>query len=109
MGAGLRDCWFWAIIVGGTRPYRMYEFLHFSFRLFEQFYGAVIAVNCRSQSSLKVEDSESIGNNMNVFFNRRSTPMNTDQIASAFICVYLLISAVKNSQSNANNIRYPTS
>ncbi|TAD82401.1 MAG: hypothetical protein EAZ78_17720 [Oscillatoriales cyanobacterium] len=35
VGAGLRDCLFWAIIVGGTRPYRMYEFLHFSFRLFE--------------------------------------------------------------------------
>jgi hypothetical protein len=49
----------------------MYEFLRFSFCLFEQFYGAVIAVNCRSQSSLQVEDSESIGNNMNVFFNRR--------------------------------------
>jgi hypothetical protein len=26
--------------------------------------------------------------------------MNADEISSAFICVYLLISAVKNSQSN---------
>jgi hypothetical protein len=27
VGAGLRDCLFWAIIVGGTRPYKIDEFL----------------------------------------------------------------------------------
>ena len=35
VGAGLRDGLFWAIIVGETRPYKIDEFLHFSFGLFE--------------------------------------------------------------------------
>ena len=27
VGAGFRDCLFWAMIVGGTRPYRMFDTL----------------------------------------------------------------------------------